>query len=214
MIDWASLLVAAQGNPTLLDVFKLFLGIDAGDDTQDAALSRALESAGAAIETHLDRKIAQREVTEDFSGYFGTVTLQHYPFVSGSLTATLNGAETTAYETYTSGSVTYVTRIGHGRDVPIDWRAFDQVTLTYQAGYDPLPNDLANAICYTAQGLFAAEGTGQAPGGAGDVSRMTIHDVGSISYNTGSDYSDYMAGFGIVPPVAAEMLVPYRKVSA
>jgi len=215
MIDWAKLLVNAQGSPTLLDVFKIFLGINTGDDTQDAALSRALDSAGAAIETHVDRLIAKREVTEDFSGYFGTVMLQNYPVEAGTLTATLNGEASTAYETFNSAGLTYVTRIGHRRDVPIDWRCFDQVVLTYQAGFDPLPNDLANAILYTAQGLYASEGTGQAPAGAGDISRMTIHDVGSISYSSGGGgYGDYMAGFGIVPPTAVEMLVPYRKVSA
>ena len=215
MIDWAKLLVDAKDSPTLMDVFKIFLGIDTGDDTQDAALSRALDSAGMAIETHLDRVIAKREVTEDFSAHFGTVMLQNYPVESGTLTAMLNGEVSTAYETFNGAGLTYVTRIGHRRDVPIDWRCFDQVVLTYQAGFDPLPSDLANAICYTAQGLFASEGTGQAPAGAGDISRMTIHDVGSISYATGGGgYGDYMAGFGVVPPVAAEMLVAYRKVNA
>jgi len=214
MIDWASLIVDAKDSPALLDVFKLFLGIDTGDDTQDAALSRALDSAGVAIERHLDRVIAKREVVETMQAYVGTVVLQHSPVVPDSLTVTLNGEVSTAYEVYSSGLLAYVTRIGHARDVPIDWRPFDQVVLTYQAGFDPLPSDLANAICYTAQGLYAAEGSGAAPSSTGDISRMSINDVGSISYDTGGGYSESVTGFGVVPPVAAEMLSPYRRVSA
>lgn len=213
MIDWAKLLVNAENSPTLLDMFKQFLGIDPADTSQDAALKRALNTAGPAIERHLDRTLAKSAVTEDFSAYVGTVMLQHSPVEAGSVTVTLNGEASTAYETYTeTGGLTYVTRMGHRRDVPIDWRCFDQVTVAYTAGFDSLPVDLATAIIYTASGLFMADGTGTLPTGAGDVSRMTIHDVGSISYDTGG--GGYMAGFGVVPPVAAEMLLPYRRINA
>lgn len=207
MIDWST--VVDTYGVTLLDSLKLFVGIT--DTAQDAELTRALNAAGPAVESYLDRVIASREVIQQFPGYFGTVMLHNAP-VTGTPAVTLNGVSNTSYSVYHSGTMAYLTRTGQPRDAPIDWRQFDQVDVTYTAGWIELPSDMATAIVYVASGLFASEGTGVSPSGGGDVSRMSINDVGSISYATGADTG--LAPWGVIPSTAAEMLSRYRRVSA
>lgn len=216
-------LSGVQSDQTLLELLKLYLGIDPADTSDDEALTRALNIAGDSIETYLDRVVVLREVTEYFPHHFGTVIL-HEPQVNltQNLTVYLNGVAQSGYSAWLDrGKFAHLSRSGIRQDTPMDWRVYDQVDVVYSAGYDPLPSDLAQAIVYTAADLFNSEGTGSLPGGgggSGEIKSMTIHDVGSISYDVGgSSGSSGDGGFGstgIVPDTAALMLTRYKRMSA
>ncbi|MEP3634093.1 MAG: hypothetical protein ABJQ23_19975 [Shimia thalassica] len=208
MTDWPALIVDRTDNPTLLTLLKEFVGIPSEDTASDDALSRALNTAGPAVETYTDRALARRQVVEEFAHHFGTVLLHNYP-ASGPVSVTLNGEVQDGYSLWITSGAAHLSRTGWARDVPFDWRSFDQVEVSYTAGYDPLPIDLATAIVYTAAALWQSEGTGTAPSGGGDVSRMSIVDVGSISYDTGSGAG--LASWGVIPSTAREMLASYRR---
>lgn len=211
-MDWAT--VICESGLTMLEELKLFLGIDPSDTANDAKLTRALNMAGPSIETYLDRVVAKREVIENFRHHFGTVVLHHCP-VDPTITVEVNGSPATGYEWYEYRSLAYLTRTGLRPDMPMDWRRFDRVKVTYTAGFDPIPSDLAYAIVMTAGGFYAADGTGAAPGGAsGDVKTLQIYDVGSVTYDVGGEGSDTQVGVinpGIISEQAAQILSRYKR---
>lgn len=206
----------------LLPLLKEYLGIDPNDTTDDAKLTKALNSAGAAIETYLDRIIPKQSVDEYFAHHFGTVVLHDFPVdTTVEVLVNLNGAAQTDYKIYQDNArLGHLSRIGHRPDMPMDWRIYDQVTVTYTAGYDPIPTDLADAIVYLAGLVYNNYGTGSIPGGggSGDVKSMTIHDVGSMTFDVGSSSSGDNGGAfpaaGAIPDAAAEMVSRYKRMSA
>ena len=207
---------------SLLDALKLFMGMDPNDTTKDTQLTNALVYAIVAIETYLDRVVVQRECVEHYAHHFGVVELSQFPVnTSEDVTVTLNGVEQSDYSVFLKGAQHAVlTRQTTPVDVPINWRSFDQVVVTYTAGYDPIPADMTQAIVWTASAVYETEGSATIPGdsGNGEVKSMTIYDVGSISYNTSSsDYArsgmDYFSSRGMIPETAAQMLTAYRKMS-
>jgi len=206
---------------SLLDTLKVFLGIDPSDTSQDAELDAALQQAIVAVETWLDRIVIKRSVEEYFPYHFGTVQLHEYPVdTSVDVVVTKDGVADANYIPWLQrGKMSYLSRIGSHYDTPMDWRKFSQVVITYTAGYDPLPLDLANAIVWTAAAIKDSFGTGVIPGGSsGDVKSMSIYDVGSISYDVGvsSGGGKYVgsSSLGVIPETAAETLSRYKRMSA
>lgn len=206
---------------TLLDLLKLYLGIDPNDPTNDEELERALNFAGDMIETYLDRVIVKRPIDEHFPHHFGTVILHNLPAdINAPLNVYLNGTLQTDYKTYLGrGKLAHVSRINTPLDQPMDWRNFDQVTVTYTAGYDPIPSDLAYSIVVLAAMIYNAEGTGSPPSSSvGTMRQFQLYDVGSVSYDTGGASEgggmtfSYQAG--LIPSNIAAMLTPYRRLSA
>ena len=213
--NWGALLVS--NGQTLLEFFNAFMGFE--DNANDAAANRSLDIAGSAVELYLDRTVAKREVVEDFPHHFGVVIL-HDPQVDVSTppVVTLNGEGQTNYDVYLArDKLAHLTRLNMRQDVPMDWRAYDQVSVTYTAGYDPLPLVLAQALSYVAAGLFQADGTGSEPGGAsGDIKSMSIYDVGSMSFDVGSSNSgsSLVSGYGVITETSAQLLQAYKRPSA
>ena len=209
------------GSQTLLDLMKLHLGIDPGDTTNDEALTRAINMAGDIVENYLGRVVTKREVLERWPHHFGTVTLRNLEVdPTANVTVYLNGVVQSGYSIFLmNGGLAYLTRQDGRPDVPMDWRAFDQVSVTYTAGYDPLPSDLANAIVWTAALIYQSEGTGTTPGGgsSGDVKSMTIYDVGSMTYDVGGssgNSSGIIGSPGVIPDTAAQLLTHYKRLAA
>jgi hypothetical protein len=206
----------------LLNALKEYLGIEPDDTSQDAELLRALNLAGSVCETYLDRVIAKREVGEHFQSYFGRVTLHHTPVDhTADVTVTLDGVEMSGFEVYEERwKLPHLTRQGMQMDMPLDWRKYDRVTVTYTAGYDPIPDDLAQALVYVAADLFASQGTGTLPGGGGSsgaVKSMSIHDVGSITYdvgNTNTGGGGSISSFGLINETATHLLSKYKRMNA
>ena len=187
-------------------------------------MSEALNMAGDFIETYLDRVIAKRPVDEYFPHHFGTVELHNMPVDTAEpVNVFLDGIQQGDYSVWLRrGKTAFLSKSGIRQDMPMDWRGFNQVTVTYTAGFDPIPSDLANAIIWTAALIFQSQGQGTIPGGgggSGEVKSMTIYDVGSISYDVGSSASsggsvDSFSAAGIIPDTAAQVLSRYKRLSA
>ena len=221
--DFSTALVSIGGtldDTTLLDLLKQYLGITGADN--DAELSQALNMAGYSVETYLDRVVLKREVEEYFPHHFGTVELHNLPVdPTADLTVDLNGDEQTDYSLwFDRNRLAHLSRTGQSFDVPMDWRPYANVTVTYTAGYDPLPSDLANAIIWTAALIYQSEGSGSIPGGgggSGEIKSMSIYDVGSISYDVGGASSGSGDGTfpsaGIIPGSAAQVLSRYKRMA-
>ncbi len=214
-INWADLQVAvAEGQPalTLLEFARAFIGSDPG---QDDTLASALKLAGDTVETYADRVLAKRQVTDDHAGEFGTIPLRQWPYDPAfPVTVTIDGTTKNDYRVYTERGTSYLTRQTSRHDLPFDWRGYAQVIVTYTAGYNPVPVDLAQAITFTAMGILTAWGTGMVPSGtANDVRRETITGVGTIEYAQTTGGVGVMGGaWGVIPPTAAQLLRAYKRV--
>ncbi len=205
-----------QNDKTLLELLKEFLGIDPGDGSQDEALTQALNFAGDQAEKYLDRVVLKRETTQHFPHYFGSVILHDLP-VEDPVRVYLNGVEEIGQFSWfrDRGGMAHLSRTGQRQDVPMDWRNYDSVDVTYVAGFDPIPSDLAQSIVYIAAGLYKSTGTGNIPSKAsGDVRSMTVFDVGSVSYDTGSSSGGATWAendSGIIPDRVASMMSGYKR---
>lgn len=216
MTDFANA-VSADGQ-TLLVHLKLFLGIEPSDTSNDQKLSSAIDLSGNFCETYIDTVILLREVTQDFAHHFGTVVLHQVP-ASQLTTVEVNGVIATDYSWWKKGSSAILSRTGHRQDVPMDWRQFDQVVVTYIAGYAPIPSDLTYAITATAADLYNAEGTGSAPGGAtGDMKSLQIYDVGAVTYDVGGSgdggSGSWGENTGALNSTSSQILTRYKRLSA
>ena len=211
-----------QDDQTLLDFLKAYLGIDPADTSNDGELSSALNSAGDMCETYIDRIIAQRVATEYFQSHFGVVTLHNHPIdLNADVSVFLDGVEQTGYKVIRQRwGLPHLTRQNYQHDMPLDWRAYDQIIVNYTAGWEPIPSDLAQAIVYVASDIYASQGTGTPPGGggaSGAVKSMSIHDVGSISYDVGSSSSSSggsISSFGVINDSATHILSRYKRMNA
>jgi hypothetical protein len=218
-VDFANAIVDNADSDTLLALLKAFLGIDPGDTTSDTELSRALDLAGITTETYLDRIIVKREVTEFFQAQFASIILHHTPVdLTAGVVVTADGAELSGYSGYLDRArLCHLSNTGERFDVPLDWRIYNDVTVAYTAGYDPVPADLAQALVYTSAGLYSSEGTGAEPGGAsGAVKSMSLYDVGSMSFDVGSSSgsADGAYATGFITPTAANLLARYKRLYA
>jgi hypothetical protein len=217
MNDFATALVENPTDPTmtLLDLLKIQTGVT--DTTKDPVYTRALNAAGAAIESWLDTVVLRREVTERFAHHFGTVALKNIPATT-LVEVNVGGQVSTDYEWFLStGGYAYLTRTGIRWDMPMDWRPYEQVDVKYTAGFDPIPLDLSYAIVFTALAFSGVEGKGTAPGGAsGDLKQFQLYDVGSVTYDVGGGGGgggDIYYQSGIIANDIAESIKKYKRMS-
>ena len=200
MTDFASLPVDVPGNPTLLDMTKQLLGIEPADTSRDQELSQFLEMAGQAAERYIDNIIEQREVTEQIARRKEPVALRYWP-VTGPLSVTVDGADLSGeFSTYRDDGLGWAVRSTCNL-----WRncCFEQMNLTYTAGYNPLPADLAYALAQSGAS-YETGGTG------GAVKRETVVGVGSIEYVAG-DEGGAAQRVGQLPASAVAVLDTYRR---
>lgn len=207
---------------TLLEFFKLQLGIDPSDTSDDDNLALSLNLAGSALETYLDRVIVKREVTEYFRAYFGAVILHHFPVdtVIG-VSVDHDGIVSGDYKLYQDNARQgHLTRQGWRQDMPFDWRNYDQVIVLYTAGFDPIPLDLAQALIWIAQPLYDSMGTGSGVVvDTGALKQVQLYDVGAVSYSTSSSSSTSSSavvtfgGRGSIPAYVADSISAYKRMS-
>jgi len=90
-----------------------------------------------------------------------------------------------------------------------------QIAIEYVGGYKTLPADLELALWMIFDQVWASSSAGAGAGassGSGAISRITVPDVGSISFDTGaSPVSGGAAMGGLIPPMAAGILDLYRR---
>jgi hypothetical protein len=178
MVDYPNATIPYGGSTiTLLDFVKNNLCIN--DSSQDDDLSLYIQIAGEAAERYTDNVLGQDTVTEYIAAAYSPVALRYWPFVS--LTSVVEDK-------------TGITDDTDETDVTEDWQVFvtdgvayakadgrcgtswNQLKITYVAGYDPLPVDLANVIA------MAGISFGQNVTGA--VKKESVVGVGSIEYVT------------------------------
>lgn len=181
---------------TLLELMKLLSGI--GDTSQDVTLSMYLEIAGTAAEGYIDNIIRQRAVVQNIAKARTPVRLLYGRFMS--LTSVMvNGDDVTSqFEAFREGGQTY---LASSRTEIDRASAFKQMSITYVAGFDPLPTDLAYAIVRTAMTYEDSDFSGAAR-------RETVVGVGTIEYGSGGQ------GSVVLPPTATTVLDRYRNWSA
>ena len=162
---------------------KTVLGIAAGDTSKDDAIQQTLDVVMAAVETALGRGLAYAREEAMFPASLQTVVLPRYPVAVVHSPAIQymkkNGA---------NGIVVLAANSGSGPYIMVD----------YEGGYETLPVDLEQALweifvfvwstVNTDTGLPSESGGAGATvvQGTGDVSRVSLADFGSVSFDVGT----------------------------
>lgn len=201
MADYAAATIEWGSSPdttTLLELLKDQLGITGTD--QDTELSMYLQMAGEAAERYIDNVIASSACTQKLKRCRTPIRLCKFPYID-DLTVTVDGVDVTAdWEVISEDGIDYVlsNRYSQSRGT-----AFEQVVLTYNAGYTPLPTDIGFAIVQTAMTYEV----GGAQGGA--IERESVTGVGTIQYSDAG-----AAASGMIPASAVAVLDRYRRYDA
>ncbi|GAF81215.1 unnamed protein product [marine sediment metagenome] len=183
---------------TLLDLMKDKLGI--GDTSRDDELSMYLQIAGEASEKYIDNKIATQEVAEEFSRSFSPVALRFWP-VTEVLKVFVDGVDQVDdYELFTDEGLKWVTKDKCSINYP---GCFEQMQITYTAGYEPLPTELGYAVVVGGIAYETQQGAV-----SGEVKKESVVGVGSVEYTTSGEAT---TGFGVLPPSVTDTLDLYRR---
>lgn len=200
MTDFASLPIDAPDNPTLLELLKWQLEIEPFDTSRNKELSIYLEMAGQAAEKYIGNAIEKREMKENLSHARTPVALRYSPY-GGDLVVTVDGVDvSTDYEVFTDDGLSWAVRdiSGSSRET-----SFSQMTISYTAGYNPLPADLGYALVQSGEG-YAAGGSG------GSIKRESVVGVGSTEYY-GGDEGSGATRVGQLPASAVSVLDSYLR---
>ena len=191
IVEWA------DGTTTLLELFKLKLGVDTSD--RDEELSMYLDMAARACEQYIDNKLVAQEVTERFRQSRSPVGLRYWP--AQDLTSVLIDGEekVDSWEMISEDGITYSLNNRCGNSLSC---CFEQMLIVYTAGYDPVPSDAAIAIIATALNYE------QQTGASGQIKKEVVNGVGSIEYVTDSDSQ---GSVGAMSGAAIGALEPYRR---
>jgi hypothetical protein len=179
---------------------KQLMGIEANDTDRDDELSLFLQMSGDAAEKYIDNKIALDTVTENHSRSLTPVALRYWP--AGTVSEVLvDGVDKTAdWETFLDPGIQWA---ASSRSSASRSSSFDQLSITYEAGYEPLPNDLAYVIVRTAA-TYDTHGGGV----AGAITKETVVGVGSIEY---ANNDNAPGSVGMLSPVSIGTLDMYRR---
>jgi hypothetical protein len=177
---------------------KDILGIT--DNAQDVELSMYLQIAGDACEKYIDNKIAEQTVTEDIARPYEPVDLRYWPVVTLD-SVTLDAVDVTAdYELYRTDGIAWSVKNKCGYSQK---GCFDQMTITYTAGYEPIPTDLGYAVVVAGIAYQSERGAV-----SGAVKRESVVGVGSVEYDTGDDTA---TGVGLLPAGIIPVLDGYKR---
>ena len=204
MTDFANLTIEWGTTPdsiTLLELLKQQLDIT--DASMDAELSMYLDMAGNAAEKYIDNIIEQREVIERFPSVNDPIALRYYPITTLALVEIDSVDVTTDYQLFYQTGIGWSVKNVSGSSVGTK---FEQMDITYTAGFDPLPAELGFAIVQSAMSYE----TGSS-GGA--VKRESVVGVGSIEYAT-DEVSGVSVRVGQLPASAVAVLDAYKRLYA
>ena len=207
MMDWSQVTIAYGSGQTvtMLELVKQKLGIT--DISRDDELTLVCQMAGEAAERYCDNVLALRSVSEQISHYKHPVALRYSPYSDG-LTVGVDGVDVTDdFTPYHDEGLQWAVKATCGNYQNC---CFEQMTLTYNAGFDPLPADLGWAISQGAVGYEANGG-----GGSGPVRKESIVGVGSIEYAVpGESEGGMIGGWGTFPAAAMATLESYKRLFA
>ena len=194
--DFAGATIEWGGNTiTLLALMKQLMGIT--DSARDDELSMYLQMAGEAAESFIDNKTVSQSVTENFISDRSPIPLRFYP--ASSITEVLLDAddETDQWKLYASDGIYWATK-GEKCGDP-----FKQLSVTYDAGFSPVPADLGYALVNIAIRYEESGGSG-----GNQVKKEVIQGVGSVEYVTAGDVD---GNVGLLSPAVIGTLTRYRR---
>ena len=198
MVDYAGAIVEwSGGTATLLERMKQWMDIT--DDTQDADLSLWLDLAGRACEKYIDNKIVSQEVTEFYAMSKTPIDLRYYPAADVTSVLIDGGDDTASWELFTTDGITWAASNRHSAS-RVDY--FNQLSITYTAGYDPVPSDLGYVLVSTAIAY------GEQTTGTGTIKKEVVNGVGSVEYAVSDDAA---ASVGLISSANIGVLDRYRR---
>jgi hypothetical protein len=187
-----------------IELLRVRAGLLPEDATKDAEIDAAFLVAVDALEMYLDRKLRFGTYTVVLTHFFGAVdSLRAYPIAQDKLTKEPVVAVDVQHIPFHVETETGLIRFD-------SYIRVHKLEIVYDGGYEVLPPTLALALLFTFSEVWANMTSGAVA--AGVVSRLTVPDVGTISYDTGSASAGAgLADSGLIPSVAASMLQPYRR---
>jgi hypothetical protein len=172
-----------------------------------------LDAAMALAETYCDRKFMEADEVEQVVPFAGNaIRVIRYPITSVASIVGDTGGAVTGFHVSRDSGVIFMNR-GHSAA---------ELTVSYKGGYAVLPDVLLLALWALFDSIWAATpGAGAAVGaggsGSGDIERITIPDVGSISYRAagsgGGSSGSVHGAVGFMNDMAAAILNMYRRES-
>ena len=192
-VEWVT------GTTTLLDIVKDKLGIT--DTAQDDDLKLYINMAGVACENYIDNKIVSQPVTELFAMSKTPIALRYWP--AADLTeVVIDGTDVTAdWELMTSDGIVWSLSNRHSAS-RVDY--FNQMSISYTAGYDPVPGDIGYAIAATSIGYYTQSGIST----SGQIKKEVVQGVGSVEYTTDSETT---TSTGLISSASIGVLEMYRR---
>lgn len=187
-----------------IEEMRVHVGLEATDDSQDAAINAAMEVAIGMAEAYADRKFQLAEDTESFTHVAGySIQLHRFPVIE--ITSVLSTEEPPSslppYHAHLTRGILYF----DGRVVS------HALTVIYEGGYGPLtvPAELRWALYRIFDAVWNIEtGSGVE---IGSVKAAKIADM-SITYETGASSMSLVDGL-ITTPVGS-ILNKYKRYSA
>jgi len=188
---------------SLIEDLRVRIGLDSADTSRDDEINAAKDSAWALMGNYCDRIFPlATDIEEKFTHKVGMgLSLKQFPIVSiTSIIDNLNNNITAYHEDALSGII-YLDFFG----------VFHFVTVLFSGGYDEnlLPADLLQAFLAVFDQEFEL-GEGGAVSSSGDISSVTVPDVGTVRYNTALAESGAAAG-SYLPDRAKGILGNYLR---
>jgi len=189
--------------PVPIEILRVRIGLDAADASKDDTIEQASETALALMGNYCDRRFPQVvDVLEFFTHITGlTIPLIRYPLVSITSIVDNNGTNISAYHIAAQRGI-----------INLDVRGtFHELIVTYTGGYaeGEYPADLLSAFYSTFDQEFAAVGGSS---GAGSVIQsVTVQDVGTVRFDTGSSSGSNDGGSVFLPASAVAILSDYKR---
>lgn len=182
---------------------RVRIGLSPTDTSKDSQLTAALNTATSLAERYCDRVFGySAAATEEFPLFAAReIQLSRFPIVTVSSVT----ADQTAISNYQIAKNAGMILFDGGSVSAL------LLSVTYAGGYQTLPPDLELALWMIFDAVWPTiAGVSGAGSSSGSISRVTIPDVGSISFDTGAAQTGLN---GLVPDGAAAILDLYRRPS-
>lgn len=184
------------------DLATLKIRIGVTDTSKDVNLTFAMELVIALLEDYLDRKLSKADDTEKFIHFAASVvSLHRYPLHS---IASISGSN----EKFHWSEVTGLVHFDHHVTA-------HELTVVYNGGFETLPQDLIFAALQLFDAIWDdVDGGSSSSVAAGSISRITLQDVGTVSYATGNSNAggSLLQSAGVIPATVMGIIDSYRRV--
>jgi hypothetical protein len=172
----------------------------ASDDSRDADITIAFQTAVAMIGDYLDRTLPSAAYTETFSHVSQTaLSVKAYP-IDMTVPPTLisDGYVMTCHAESATGII-YPDQLIYGHEV----------TVAYTGGYVTLPHVLQLVAVGTFTEVWGSL-NGSTSSGL-DIKSMSVPDVGTISYFSPTSSGTGVDDHGMIPAAMISLLAPYKR---